>query len=500
MKNTIPAHSIQLFLLCLVGSVNLLFWGCAAVVQPSQSNSTPPMSLTTNQLPSAVVDKSYQASLSVSGGKTPYNFSIAAGSLPAGITLAPNSGMFSGIPTQTAVSSFTVQITDSSSPAQQLKKPLSIVTDPAVQPLQIMSTSLSSGQVNVSYSAVLAATGGTTPYAWSITAGSLPMGLVLDPNMGTVSGIPTQVGSLSFTVQAKDSGSPSQASSKSLNINISAAPVPVQITTTSLPTDQTGTAYSATLAATGGTSPYTWSILSGSLPTGLSLSAGSISGTPTVAGTSNFTVQAQDSKGQTATQALSIVISAAPVPVQITTTSLPTDQTGTAYSAALAATGGTSPYTWSILSGSLPTGLSLSAGSISGTPTVAGTSNFTVQAQDSKGQTATQALSIVISAAPVPVQITTTSLPGEPDRNGLLCCSCRNGWHLALHLVNSVWFTSDRPVAQCREHQRNTNGRRHFELHRAGAGFQGSDGHTSLEHRHLCCSCAGADHDNEPAR
>ena len=364
-----------------------------------------PVQITTTSLPGSQTGTAYSAALAATGGTSPYTWSILSGSLPTGLSLS--AGSISGTPTVAGTSNFTVQAQDSK--GQTATQALSIVISAAPVPVQITTTSLPGSQTGTAYSAALAATGGTSPYTWSILSGSLPTGLSL--SAGSISGTPTVAGTSNFTVQAQDSKG--QTATQALSIVISAAPVPVQITTTSLPGSQTGTAYSAALAATGGTSPYTWSILSGSLPTGLSLSAGSISGTPTVAGTSNFTVQAQDSKGQTATQALSIVISAAPVPVQITTTSLPTDQTGTAYSAALAATGGTSPYTWSILSGSLPTGLSLSAGSISGTPTVAGTSNFTVQAQDSKGQTATQALSIVISAAPVPVQITTTSLPGS---------------------------------------------------------------------------------------
>src|SRR5208283_4784413 len=97
----------------------------------------------------------------------------------------------------------------------------------------------------------------------------------------------------------------------------------------------------------------------------------------------------------TATQALSITINAA---LTITTTSLPGGEAGVGYSQTLAASGGTTPYTWSVSAGTLPAGLSLSsAGVISGTPTTAGTSSFTVQVADSAGGKATQALSITIN-------------------------------------------------------------------------------------------------------
>ncbi|HYM75013.1 MAG TPA: FG-GAP-like repeat-containing protein [Candidatus Dormibacteraeota bacterium] len=180
------------------------------------------------------------------------------------------------------------------------------------------------------------------------------------------------------------------------------------VTTTSLPGGTVGVAYSQALAATGGTTPYTWSVSSGSLPAGLSLTAaGVISGTPTTAGTANFTVKVTDSKGLTATKPLSIVIVNQ---LAITTTSLPGGTVGVAYSQTLTATGGTTPYTWSTSSGSLPAGLSLTAaGVISGTPTTAGTSNFTAKVTDANGLTATKPFSIVIVA---PLVVTTANLPG----------------------------------------------------------------------------------------
>ncbi|HET9180110.1 MAG TPA: Ig domain-containing protein, partial [Terriglobia bacterium] len=139
------------------------------------------------------------------------------------------------------------------------------------------------------------------------------------------------------------------------------------ITTGALPGGTVNTAYSATLTATGGTGSYTWSISAGSLPAGLTLntSTGAITGTPTTAGTSNFTAKVTDSNSQTATQNLSITVNAA---LSITTTSLPGGTVGTAYSSTLAATGGTGSYTWSISAGSLPAGLTLntSTGAITG--------------------------------------------------------------------------------------------------------------------------------------
>jgi hypothetical protein len=118
-----------------------------------------------------------------------------------------------------------------------------------------------------------------------------------------------------------DSATPTpNTATKSLSITIS---TPLAITTTSLPNGFVGVAYSQTVAATGGTTPYTWTISVGSLPSGLSLnsSTGTISGSPTAAGTSSFTIQVTDSASpthNTVTQALSITV---PAPPAVTTNS-----------------------------------------------------------------------------------------------------------------------------------------------------------------------------------
>ena len=117
------------------------------------------------------------------------------------------------------------------------------------------------------------------------------------------------------------------------------------------------------------------------------------------AGTSTFAVRVADAAGQDDTQALSIVINLSDPP-NITTTTLPGGTVGQAYNQTLQATGGIGLLTWTISGGSLPAMLSLSPGGvISGTPTNAGTANFTVRVTDTLNQSDTQALSIAVSAA-----------------------------------------------------------------------------------------------------
>ena len=161
---------------------------------------------------------------------------------------------------------------------------------------------------------------------------------------------------------------------------------PLSVTTTSLASGQTSTAYSATLSATGGVAPYSWTVKSGTLPAGLSLSAaGVIAGTPTTAGAANVTVQVSDSETmpQTAVSgSLTLAISGGTL--KITSTTADPGTVGTAYNFQLTASGGVPPYTWAVASGStLPAGLALSsAGVVSGTPTASGTFNPSIAVTD----------------------------------------------------------------------------------------------------------------------
>ena len=198
-------------------------------------------------------------------------------------------------------------------------------------------------------------------------------------------------------------------------LTASACPA-ITLSPASLPSGTVGTAYSQTLTAGGGAAPYTYANTSGLLPAGLSLtSGGHISGTPTAAGTSSFTVTVTDATGCTGSQAYSVTINSVPCPtITLSPTLLPSGMVGTAYYLALNASGGTAPYIYAKTAGTRPPGVSLTSGGLlSGTPTTAGTFNFTVTATDAHGCTGNQAYSIMINSAPCPtIMLSPTILPG----------------------------------------------------------------------------------------
>lgn len=190
--------------------------------------------------------------------------------------------------------------------------------------------------------------------------------------------------------------------------------VALSITTTSLAPGTVGSPYSAALQATGGDPPYSWALIAGSLPAGLTIStSGTIQGTPTVTGTSTFTLQATDSTTPTAeTASAQLSLTVDPAPLAITTSSLPIGVAGAPYSATLQATGGTPPYSWVLTSGSLPTGLSLSSGGvISGTPGSSGSFDLGIQVTDSSTPTPKAATSSFVLQVSPALAVTTTSLP-----------------------------------------------------------------------------------------
>jgi hypothetical protein len=235
----------------------------------------------------------------------------------------------------------------------------------------------------------------------------LPGGLTLDPT-GLLSGTPTSLEALAFTVQVTSSGQSvvSDFSIRTYN--------PLEITSGAPLPGREGLAYSHQLTASGGSGVFGWSVSAGALPDGITLDpvTGVIAGTPTLVGTFDFTVEVT-SAGLITTEDYSLTITPA---LAVTTTSLPTGRVGIIYTQFLHAAGGNGTFVWSLTAGSLPPGLTLHSGNgaITGTPNTAGVFPFTVQVA-SNGLTASANLSLGVY---VFLTVTTTSVPvgtfGQP--------------------------------------------------------------------------------------
>ena len=361
-----------------------------------------PLSIVNNSFPNGAVGQVYAQALGATGGIQPYVWS-ATGQIPPGLSLT-SVGTISGTPTVGGTYAFTLTVVDARQTS--VSKALSIIiTGPGAGRLTVTTTTLPSGNLGQSYSQTLNATGGAPPYQWAAGTG-FPSFLALDPNLGTVSGTPTAAGTFTFPVQVTDSARTTASGTVSLTI---ISPPPSITTLAPIFSGTVGVPYVQTFRATGGNPPYTWTILTGNTG-GLTLdpNTGDLQGTPQTAGTFTFTVQARDQSGATATQSFSLVINAPTLSITVGS-SLPAATVGVAYTQKLpvVANGGTPPYTWSLITGSVP-GLTFDPSSLtlSGTPTTAGTFSLTIQAADSANLTTTRSLSLTVN--PQSLSITTT--------------------------------------------------------------------------------------------
>jgi hypothetical protein len=367
--------------------------------------------ITTSALPAGSVGAAYTVTLAGSGGIAPYKWTLTGGTLPTAWALT-SAGVLSGpapVAGQAAATNLTFELTDSgTATALTATQPLALIINPAAA-IGFTGSVPATATWNVAYSGSAAAGGGAGALTFSTASGAMPTGLSLNAATGVITGTPTAVGTFNFTIQAADAFGDSNTQAYSIKVSYPA----VAVTQATLPTGYVGSTYTTTtLAATGGTGMgYTWALATGSaLPAGMNLSAaGVISGKPTAATPTSFSVTVTDSASNTANGTFSITVDAA---VNITTaTTLPTAYVASSYSQTLTATGGSGTgYTWALAGGSdLPAGLNLSAaGVLSGKPTTVGTPSFSVSVTDSVGNTAQATFGVTISAG---VSINPAALP-----------------------------------------------------------------------------------------
>ncbi len=371
------------------------------------------IAITTSGLSDGAVGTTYAATVTTNASAgTTLNWNLI-GSLPPGLSIVYTNfeAFISGNPAAAGTFNFTLEVSDGGGNDSQA---LAITILPG--PPSIVTTSLNDGVINLAYSAQITATGGSSAgYTWSVTSGSLPPGLSLTDGTpsATLSGTPTQTGTFNFTLNLIDSVGLTASQALSVTIN---NPAPLNITTVQLPGGVVGASYNELITAQDGTvAGYTWSVTSGSLPAGLSLSNGTpsatLSGQPTTSQTYNFDLTVTDSGGNMDTQSYTVTINPALV---ITTTTLPGALEGYPFSETISATGGTGLNYDFTLTGTPPPGLNLTDGTpdalFDGTPTTAGTYNFTIELIDSENNMTSQAYTMDIVLGD-PIRLRTFILP-----------------------------------------------------------------------------------------
>jgi len=224
----------------------------------------------------------------------------------------------------------------------------------------------------------------------------------LNTNFTSVSGIPAQVGTFSFTVQAQVNNPSLPLQTDVANITI-AVDSHLAISKSTLKNGGQNLPYSDSFAVVNGTPPYHWTI-AGNFPAGLALDAASgvVSGTPTDLGRFFYSVSVTDSSSAVQSDSAQGFLDMAQQ-LQIAGT-FPDGFIGLNYNQVIAAFGGTPPYSWTIASGTLPPGLSLSSfGFMTGTPTQLGVYNFVLQVTDSGSPPYVVALPTTIKITPPPL-------------------------------------------------------------------------------------------------
>ena len=351
--------------------------------------------ITTNYFGNGYVGESYSRTLTAEA-QTAVKWTITAGALPQGLNLTDD-GVISGVPAAAGNSAFTVTVTDQNGLKASQNFNITIEgpdEEPGVAPV-ISTNYLSNATVGKYYETKLKA---DMDVQWNLSRGNtLPEGLTLYAD-GTISGTPVKAGTSTLIVLATANG---QTASKSLALTVeeaSSKPANApEITTTAFGNAKVGEYYERTMGANAQSS-VTWSQTGGELPDGFKLSAnGHIGGTPEKAGTYTFTVTVTDQNGLSDSGTFTITVEGAlPAGPVITTNGFGGGKLGDSYGRQLEAASETS-VSWSIISGGLPTGLTMNAdGAITGRLEAAGTFPFTVQVMDAYGQTASKSFAITV--------------------------------------------------------------------------------------------------------
>jgi hypothetical protein len=395
-----------------VNAIDANWQSNTATAPLSLAVSTPAFSVSLPDKSAGQVGVAYQLTATPSGQLGTVEWTIASGSLPAGLTLQ-STGTIDGTPTASGTFSVVVQGADSYKPATRVAfAPVTIVVEPTT--IAIATTSLTPAMFHEEYRATMIATGGTGATTWSLESGALPSGLTLGVANGVISGTPTAAGTFTITAKATDTNWTSNTAVGPLTLTVNAPEFRVSVIA---PEGQVGADYRLAANATGAVGTVTWTIVSGMLPAGVAFNAttGVIAGTPSEWGRFSVGMQGVDSYDPAnRVQLASVTITINPTPLVITTSSLGRTVYQQSYQTTVSATGGTGTTTWSIVGAPIP-GLTLStAGVLSGAATAVDTFNITVRATNDNWptNTVTTTLSLVVDAPQFSVSVPSASAGG----------------------------------------------------------------------------------------
>lgn len=366
-------------------------------------------------LPNATVGRPYAFRFEATGSRPPYRWSILADpdSNTGGLTMSPN-GILSGTVAASNAFGFTVRVAATDEDGEvSVSRRCSISTDPAVLSFRT-GASLPQGSVGNRYETRLTAEGASGALRYQLASTGVP-GLNLNSN-GVLSGTPFLAGTYPIQVVARaETADRAVPATKRFTVTVQPNELSVRASCP-LPNATGGVPYLYRFEARGGSGPYRWRAL-GTLPPGLTLHPdGSLLGQPSVPHWWLFDVAVEDERGNQAQLGCGLVVLFPELRVS-NACPLPSGLVGSAYSQRLAATGGSGPYNWTLVGGSLPAGLRLSSdGTLSGTPQAAGNALFRLRVGDSRGQTSAagcnltvQGGSFGISSCPLP-----NAYAGEP--------------------------------------------------------------------------------------
>ncbi len=288
----------RIYLAVILIAISLILSSCGT--SASASSAQGQALALSGTLPAGEVSQSYNAVLSVSGGASPYQFSLASGALPPGVSLNAANGSFTGQPTAEGTYTFSVQVTDSPR------------MDKGTQSYSVPVKAKSGIGVSVAPATVTVASGGTQQFTATVT-GTANTAVNWAASVGSVSSsglytAPSVKVTTQATVTATSQADPTVSANAAVTVTAGQGQG-LQINTSGLPQGEQGQTYYAAFTASGGTQPYSWRISSGNGPAGITLNAdGEFSGTPTATGAFNFGVTVTDAANHTASGNFSVLV------------------------------------------------------------------------------------------------------------------------------------------------------------------------------------------------